>query len=100
MNRANIELYIEELVLHGFSAGDRYRIAEAVQGELTRLFAEQGLPPTLVQSGDIRQIDAGGFEIAAGSAGNVVGGQIADRVHSGLSGEQHTADSTRVRRSQ
>ena len=44
MNRKpyNIELHIEELVLHGFSPRDRDAIGEAVQRELTRLFVEQG----------------------------------------------------------
>ena len=41
MESANLNLHIEELVLHGFAPGDRYRIGEAVQQELTRLFAEQ-----------------------------------------------------------
>ncbi len=31
----NIELHIEELVLHGFSPNDRHAIGEAVQRELT-----------------------------------------------------------------
>ena len=45
----NIELHIEELVLHGFEPGDRHRIGEAIERELARLFAEQGTPPSLAQ---------------------------------------------------
>jgi hypothetical protein len=90
----NVELYIEELVLHGFSPSDRYRIAEAVQSELTRLITEQELPHLLVDRGDVNRIDAGSFEMVAGSESRLVGGQIANRVHSGLTGKQHATDST------
>ena len=93
----NIEVYIEELVLHGFSPGDRYRIADAIQGELAKLIAGQDLPSLLAQGGEFNRIDAGSFQMAAGSAGNLVGGQIANRIHSGLTREQHTTDSTGVR---
>ena len=49
----NIELHIEELVLHGFSPGDRYRIGEAVEQELTRLLADRGVPQSLAEGGEI-----------------------------------------------
>jgi hypothetical protein len=87
MNRANVELHIEELVLHGFAPGDRYRIGDAIQVELARLIAEQGIPPSFVNGGEIDRIDAGGFEMASGSRGETVGGQIARSVHGGLARE-------------
>jgi hypothetical protein len=34
-----IEIVIDELVLHGVDARDRHRVADALQGELTRLVA-------------------------------------------------------------
>jgi hypothetical protein len=88
MNRANVELHIEELVLHGFSPGDRYRIAGAVEVELARLIAEQGLSPQFVHSAEVDRIDAGGFEMAPDSRGEAVGGQIAQSVHGGLARER------------
>ncbi len=45
MRQANVELYIEHLVLHGLPYDQRHRVAAAVEAELTRLLAEQGLPP-------------------------------------------------------
>src|SRR3712207_3298477 len=63
MTPVNIELHIEELVLHGFAPGDRYRIGEAVQRELARLFAEQGVPPSLVGGGEVAHLDGGSFAI-------------------------------------
>lgn len=41
----NVSLEIDELVLHGFPAEARYRVAEALEQELTDLFAVQGGAP-------------------------------------------------------
>lgn len=85
MTRKNIELHIEELVLHGFAPGDRSRIGEAVQQELTRLFVEQGVPRSLSQGGEIGRLDAGAFEMTTGTKAEVVGAQIAQAIYGGLS---------------
>jgi hypothetical protein len=65
-NLYSIELHIEELVLQGFAPGDRYCIANAVERELLRLFAEQRVPPFTY---DIEgaHIDAGAFNVAPDS---------------------------------
>jgi hypothetical protein len=80
----NIELHIEELVLHGFQPGDRQRIGLAVQQELTRLFTEQGLPPGLSSGGAIPSLDAGSFQHAPNAKPPAVGQQIANTVYTGL----------------
>lgn len=80
----SIELYIEELVLHGFAPGDRYRIGDAVERELARLFAEQGVPPSLVQEAEVARLDAGAFKIAPGARGGAVGAQVAHKVYGGF----------------
>ncbi|MEH1828428.1 MAG: hypothetical protein V7L22_24345 [Nostoc sp.] len=79
----NVELHIEELVLHGFEGGDRDRIGEAVQQELTRLFA-QGVPPSLAQGGEIGRLDGGGFEMTASMQSGAIGVQIAQSIYGGL----------------
>ncbi len=79
----NIELHIEELVLHGFAPGDRYRIAEAVEAELTRLFAEQGTPQPLSNGGEIERMDGGTFEMTHSSKPEVIGAQVARAVYGG-----------------
>ncbi|NOR41697.1 MAG: hypothetical protein GQ572_00050 [Gammaproteobacteria bacterium] len=79
-----IELNIEELVLHGFSPGDRYGIGEAVEHELTRLLGDRGVPQSLVQGGEIANMDGGAFEVAQGSRAQVVGAQVAKAVYGGL----------------
>ena len=82
--RANVELNIEELVLHGFSPGDRLRIGDAVQRELVRLFSEQGVSPSFVREADTEKVDGGSFHVASGSRVEVVGAQVARSVYGGL----------------
>jgi hypothetical protein len=84
MRPTNVELHIEELVLHGLAPGDRYRIGEAVERELRRLFAEQGAPASLTQGGEIERMDGGSFGVAEGSRGDAIGAQVAQAVYGGL----------------
>jgi hypothetical protein len=72
-----VDLHIEELVLHGFAAHDRYRIAQAVEGELARLLAERGVSPALARGGEIESLDGGSFDVAADDAPETVGAQVA-----------------------
>ncbi|MBW4686853.1 MAG: hypothetical protein KME40_17540 [Komarekiella atlantica HA4396-MV6] len=80
----NLELHIEELILHGFPASDRHRIGAAVQQELTRLFT-QGIPPSLSQGGAIAQLNGSIFEITPGTQPEIIGVQIAQSIYGGLS---------------
>jgi hypothetical protein len=81
---ARIELHIEELVLHGFAPGDRHAIGDAVQHELTRLLAEQGIAPSAVGSRDRAHVDAGDFQVSPDAKAPAVGAQVARAVHGGL----------------
>jgi hypothetical protein len=78
-----IELDIQELVLHGFSATDRFAIGDAVQRELERLITEQGVPG-LAHSVSADRLDGGVLSIAPGTRPHVIGAQVAARVHEGL----------------
>lgn len=80
---AALELHIEELVLHGFPAGDRFRIGDAVEQELSRLIAEQGLGLTTAMS--MEALDAGSFKIGASARPQSIGVQVARNLHQGLS---------------
>jgi len=84
MRPANIELHIEELALHGFAPGDRYRIGEAVQRELALLFAQQSLPAWLAQGGELALIDGGSFEMAAGAPAEAIGSHIGQAIYGGI----------------
>jgi hypothetical protein len=79
-----IEVHIEELVLHGLDARDRHRIGAAVEHELTRLFTEQGIPPSFAHTNEVPRLDGGTFTLASGSPADTVGGQVAQAVHGSL----------------
>ena len=81
---ANLELHIEELVLHGFEHVDRAQIGSAVQHELSRLVAEGGVPRSLAHSGEIANLDGGEFDLAPGSEAGRVGAQVAQAVYGSL----------------
>jgi hypothetical protein len=84
LKHGEIDLHIEELVFHGFSRADRYRIGQAVEHELGRLFTEQGMPPSLARSGEIASLDGGSFEARPGSGTEAIGAQVARAVYGGL----------------
>ena len=84
MKPKNIELNIEELVLYGFVLGDRHRIGEVVEQELTWLLADWGVPQSLERGGEIGHVDGGAFEVAQGSRPQVVGVKVAKAVYGGL----------------
>lgn len=84
MKPMNVELHIEELMLHGFAPGDRHRIGEAVERELQRLLAEQGAPHLLKGSVELARVDAGSFNLGQNSKPEMIGSQVAQAIYSGL----------------
>ncbi|HYP21340.1 MAG TPA: hypothetical protein VEY08_14810 [Chloroflexia bacterium] len=80
----NIELDIEELVLHGFAAADQHLIGAAVKSELARLFAERGVPTLLARGGEAPHLDAGLFQVAPSATPTAIGAQVAQAVYGGL----------------
>lgn len=80
----NIELHIEELILHGFGASNAHQIGAAVEREITRLLQVQGLPPALSGECSVERLNAGSFSAAPGSGAAAVGTQIAQSVYTGF----------------
>jgi hypothetical protein len=78
--QSSIQLHIEELVLHGFAPGDRYRIGDAVETELRRLLAGQ-LPSSFRQNSEIDHLDGGEFKVTSGATPEAIGGHVAESVH-------------------
>jgi hypothetical protein len=81
----NVELRIEELILHGFEPGDRDRIGEALQRELSQLFTEQGTPPSLTREHAIARLEGGAFDAPSSSEPETVGSRLARSLYGGLS---------------
>lgn len=79
-----IELHIEELVLHGFEARDRHRIAGEVERELARLVGKgdglKGLRGDLT----FERVNAGVFQVQAGMKPQAAGKRIAQSVYRSL----------------
>lgn len=84
MNQADIELQIDELVLHGFESRDRILIAEAMNEELRRMFENQPLHPEWRQNFSRDRIDAGVFHTMPNSTPNAIGTAVARSVYAGL----------------
>ena len=84
MRSNNVELQIQELVLHGFSPADGRQISDAIRTELARQLADHGPPELLARGGRITQRDAGAFDVRPGSRANTVGLQVAQSVYQGL----------------
>ncbi len=80
----NVELLIEELVLHGFPPGNHDRIGETVERELSRLFTERGVPPSLARSTEAPRLDAGAFRMNPDLGAEVAGEQIARSLYGGM----------------
>jgi hypothetical protein len=79
-----IDLHIDELVLHGFAARDRGRIAAAVESELARLLSAEGMRGLLAHPAGLERLDAGAFAVKAGATPRETGTQIARSVFRGL----------------
>jgi len=94
--RRAVEVHIEELVLHGFAPGDRHAIAEAVQRELAQLIGESQLPLSHGNPVALKQIDAGAFQVKAGSKPESSGTQIARSVLSGMHREMRASVGARA----
>lgn len=85
MKPTNVELHVEELVLHGFQPGDRYEIALAVERELARVLTERGIPPSFAEGLTVEHLDAGAFNVAPSSTPQSVGEQVGQALYEGLS---------------
>jgi hypothetical protein len=81
MKPPTIEVHIEELVLHGFPAGTRWHVADALQHELKALLADHGLPAGWQASAE--RIDAGAIRGGGLARPTTTGGQIARAVYHG-----------------
>jgi hypothetical protein len=80
----NVELRIDELVLHGFEPAYHHRIGEALERELGRLFVEEGVPPSLAREGGIDRVDGGAFEAGPDLGAEAIGALVARAVYGGL----------------
>ncbi len=79
-----LSLHVDALVLHGFPPGDRFTIGQTVQSELARLFANRGVPKSLLDLGDIENLSGGTFELKPNRQPAAIGTQVAWAVYQTL----------------
>lgn len=79
-----LSLHIDRLTLHGFANINRDRLHHAIAQELTRLFSEQGIPPTLTQNQQIGKLDGGSFSLPGQASTQAIATHIAQSIYQGL----------------
>jgi len=81
--KPNIELSISELIFQGYSARDAYRIKDALEREMTRLFNQYGMPLNLLTEINLPVLQLGTISTKGFSAEST-GYAIANAVYQGV----------------
>jgi hypothetical protein len=80
----NIELEIDELVLHGVPEADGLAVGDAMTRELAALLAARGVPDTLTRHTSTATKDGGAIELRRGAQSRVLAQQVAAAVYRSL----------------
>jgi hypothetical protein len=80
-NEAQIELHIEELVLHGFPLRDRHEISDYICHELRQLIIDRGLPRSFGRDLALRNLRGNEINLASTMVPANVGAEIARSVY-------------------
>jgi hypothetical protein len=80
----NIELEIDELVLHGVAPKDRASVGDAVRRELARLLGEHGVPHPLQRGGNASVLHGEAVHLRNDAAPPLVGQRVAAAVYGSL----------------
>ncbi|MHC1767292.1 MAG: hypothetical protein AB9869_23940 [Verrucomicrobiia bacterium] len=81
MSPREIEVHIEELVLHRFGRRTRWEVAEAFERELRGLLIEQGIPAAWQTSQE--RIETGAIQPGPSAKAGTAGEQIARAIYGG-----------------
>ncbi|MEL6763682.1 MAG: hypothetical protein AAFO87_08470 [Cyanobacteria bacterium J06607_6] len=82
----NVNLHIEELVLDGINLSPRQRsqLSAALQAELTRLIATEGMSPSLQLGGWRDRLSASNLQLSPDQSPTAMGHHIAQSIYGGL----------------
>jgi hypothetical protein len=91
MSPREIDVHIEELVLHGFELGGRWQIGDAFEQELRGLLTAKGIPPVWLSSpkrtpvwlSSPKRIDAGAIRPTSLTKPAQAGAEIAGAAYRG-----------------
>jgi len=81
--KKRIVLHIDSLVLRGFNHEDRHGIADGLQQELSRLFADPQAAQQLTASGDISRLRVGSVHIGRDAKPQHIGVRLARGIERG-----------------
>ena len=79
--KPSVEINIDELILQGFSPADRYKIGEALRGELDRLILENGIPSGFSEGKNIGEMNGGAFKVSKNRHARDVGTHVAKSIY-------------------
>ena len=79
-----VVLHIDSLVLKGFRHEDRHAIAEGLQQELSRMFADPQAVQQLMASGDMPRLRLGSVQIGQDAKPRHIGAQVAQGIGKGM----------------
>ncbi len=77
-------LQIDSLVLKGFRHEDRHGIADGLQQELTRMFADPQAAQQLTANGDVSRLRIASISIGHGAKPQRIGSQVAQGIGKGM----------------
>jgi hypothetical protein len=80
---AEVDLRIDELVLHGVAARDRHRAADAIERELAQLIAARGVPPSLA-AGSVADAPAPAVVLPRGAGPDELGREVAVAIYQAI----------------
>lgn len=82
----NINVHIERLILEGLPMAHNQRLLlqTAVEAELARLLAADGLASALLSGGAVPHVPAGSIQLTSEGDPTVLGQQIAQAVYRGI----------------
>lgn len=78
-----IDIYIDQIILHGFDRLNAAALKATVQEHLISLIAEKGLPDAFVNQQDISRLDGGAFQIRRPLGAKRIGTEIAQSIYHG-----------------
>jgi hypothetical protein len=81
---SRIEIDIDDVHLDGFGLHRSDVLAAAIEEELARLIAEEGLPPALGHATQVRRLEAARPRLRPGASVREAGAGIARAIHDGF----------------
>jgi hypothetical protein len=82
--KQRVNLHIDRLVLRGFNREDRQGIADGIQQELSRLFADPQAAKQLAANGDMARLRIGNVSVGQGARPQRIGAQVAQGIGKGM----------------